>query len=68
MIKGRPQGGTNKYWSAEEKYKVIKPILDCKLTSGEVTTRIRPLTADNFGCGSGIFYSEFIHFSERHFP
>lgn len=28
MQKGRPKGGTNKYWSAEEKYKVIKPILE----------------------------------------
>ena len=36
---GRPKGGKNKYWTAEEKYKVIKPILDCELTSGEVTRR-----------------------------
>ena len=39
MQKGRPKGGTNKYWTAEEKYKIIKPILDYKLTSGEVTRR-----------------------------
>ena len=25
---GRPKGGTNKYWSAEEKYKIIKPIIE----------------------------------------
>ena len=36
---GRSKGGTNKYWSAEEKYKVIKPILNYELTSGEVTRR-----------------------------
>lgn len=39
MQKGRPKGGTNKYWTAEEKYKIIKPILDYELTSGEVTRR-----------------------------
>lgn len=39
MQKGRPKGGKNKYWTAEEKYKMIKPILDYKLTSGEVTRR-----------------------------
>ena len=27
MQKGRPKGGKNKYWSVEEKYKIIKPIL-----------------------------------------
>ena len=36
---GRTKGGTNKYWSAEEKYKIIKPILEYELTSGEVTRR-----------------------------
>lgn len=25
---GRPKGGTNKYWTAEEKYEVIKPIIN----------------------------------------
>ncbi len=39
MQKGRPKGGKNKYWSAKEKYKIIKPILDYELTSGEVTRR-----------------------------
>ena len=34
---GRPKGGTNKYWSAEAKYIVIKPILDYKKSSREVT-------------------------------
>ena len=38
-MQGRPKGGTNKYWSAEEKYKIIKPILEYELTSGEVTRR-----------------------------
>ena len=38
-IVGRPKGGKNKYWSAEEKYKIIKPILEYELTSGEVTRR-----------------------------
>ena len=36
---GRKKGGTNKYWSAEEKYKVIKPILEFELSSREVTRR-----------------------------
>ena len=39
MQKGRPKGGKNKYWSAEEKYKIIKPIIDYELTSNEVTRR-----------------------------
>ena len=34
---GRPKGGINKYWSAEAKYIVIKPILDYKKSSREVT-------------------------------
>ena len=33
------KGQKFKYWSAEEKYKIIKPILEYKLTSGEVTRR-----------------------------
>lgn len=36
---GRKKGGTNKYWSAEEKYKVIKPIIEFELSSREVTRR-----------------------------
>ena len=26
-MRGRPTGGTNKYWTADEKYKLIKPII-----------------------------------------
>ncbi len=29
---GRPKGGTNRYWSKEDKYSVIKPILEGKET------------------------------------
>ena len=32
---GRPKGGTNRYWSKEDKYLVIKPILDGKATYRE---------------------------------
>lgn len=39
MQKGRPKGGKNKYWSVEEKYKIIKPILNYELSSREVTRR-----------------------------
>lgn len=34
---GRPKGGTNKYWSAEEKYKIIKPIIEFEKSSSQVT-------------------------------
>lgn len=37
MPKGRPKGGTNKYWTAEEKYKVIKPIIEFEKSSSQVT-------------------------------
>ncbi len=37
MSKGRPKGGTNKYWTAEEKYKAIKPILEFEKSSSQVT-------------------------------
>ena len=37
MTKGRPKGGTNKYWTAEEKYKIIKPILDGEKSTMQVT-------------------------------
>ena len=33
------KGQKYKYWSVEEKYKIIKPILEYELTSGEVTRR-----------------------------
>ena len=35
--KGRPKGGTNKYWSAQEKYKIIEPIIHLEKSSGQVT-------------------------------
>lgn len=34
---GRPKGGTNKYWSAEEKYKTIKPIIEFEKSTSQVT-------------------------------
>ena len=34
---GRPNGGTNKYWTAEEKYEVIKPIINFEKSSSQVT-------------------------------
>ena len=34
---GRPKGGTNKYWPAEEKYKIIKPIIEFEKSSSQVT-------------------------------
>ena len=34
---GRIKGGTNKYWTSEEKYSVIKPILEFEKTSGQIT-------------------------------
>ena len=37
MTKGRPKGGTNKYCTAEEKYKIIKPILDGEKSTMQVT-------------------------------
>ena len=40
MTKGRPKGGTNKYWTAEEKYKIIKPILDGEKSTMQVTREI----------------------------
>lgn len=36
MLKpGRPKGGTNRSWSKEDKYSVIKPIIDGKATYRE---------------------------------
>jgi len=36
MLKtGRPKGGANRYWSKEDKYSVIKPIIDGKATHRE---------------------------------
>lgn len=34
---GRTKGGTNKYWTAEEKYKIIKPILEFEKSTWDVT-------------------------------
>ena len=34
---GRPKGGTNKYWTAEDKYEVIKPIINFEKSSSQVT-------------------------------
>ena len=34
---GRHKGGTNKYWTAEEKYEVIKPIINFEKSSSQVT-------------------------------
>lgn len=34
---GRPKGGTNKYWTKEEKYKIIKPALDLEKSTWDIT-------------------------------
>lgn len=34
---GRPKGRTNKHWSADEKYKIIKPIIEFEKSSSQVT-------------------------------
>ena len=36
---GRPKGGKNKYWSKEEKLKLIKAHLDNNISTNEITTR-----------------------------
>ena len=36
---GRPKGGKNKYWSKEEKLKLIKEHLDNHISTNEITTR-----------------------------
>ena len=36
---GRPKGGKNKYWSKEEKLKLIKDHLDNNKSTNEITTR-----------------------------
>ncbi len=33
----RPKGGSNKFWTTEEKYKIIKPILDFEKSSMQIT-------------------------------
>ena len=37
---GRPKGGTNKYWPAEEKFKIIKPILDFEISTNQKAREI----------------------------
>lgn len=37
-MRGRPKGGTNKHWSAEEKFKIIEPIIH-NLKSGNQVTK-----------------------------
>ena len=34
---GRKKGGSNKYWDAEEKYKILKPIINFEKSSSQVT-------------------------------
>ena len=36
---GRPKGGKNKYWSKEEKLKLIKEHIDNHISTNEITTR-----------------------------
>ena len=36
---GSPKGKTKKFWTAEEKFKVIKPILDFEISSNQVTKK-----------------------------
>lgn len=38
---GRKKGGTNKRWSAQEKYEIIKPIIEGKKSSHDVTRETR---------------------------
>ena len=34
---GRHKGGTNKYWTAEEKYEIIKPALNLEKSTWDIT-------------------------------
>lgn len=36
---GRPKGGKNRYWSKEEKLKLIKEHIDNHVSTNEITTR-----------------------------
>ena len=38
---GRPKGGANRYWSREDKYSVIKPIIDGKATYRETLKKTK---------------------------
>ena len=48
-MRGRPKGGTNKQWTAEEKYKIIVPLL--KMEKGAWTY------SKEIGINSGLLYS-----------
>lgn len=39
-MRGRPKGGTNKTWSALEKYEIIKPIIKGEISGEEQAKRI----------------------------
>ncbi len=39
-MRGRPKGGTNKTWSASEKYEIIKPIIKGEISGEEQAKRI----------------------------
>ena len=45
---GRPKGGKNKYWSKEEKLKLIKEHLDNNISTNEITTRENISKSFNF--------------------
>ena len=34
---GRSKGGKNRYWTAEEKYKIIKPALELEKSTWDIT-------------------------------
>ena len=38
-MRGRPKGGTNKTWSSQEKYKIIKPVLKGEISGDEQAKR-----------------------------
>lgn len=37
IVRGRPSGGKNKYWTAKEKLEIIKPIINFEKSSSQVT-------------------------------
>ena len=39
MSKGRPKGGSNKYWTKEEKLKLVKEVIDEHKSTLEVSNR-----------------------------
>ena len=48
-MRGRPKGGTNKQWTAEEKYKIIVPLLEMEKGAWTYSKEI--------GINSGLLYS-----------